>query len=37
MELDPNCSIARSLAVLGERWTFLVLREAMGGDIEILG
>ena len=25
------CSIARSLEVLGERWTFLVLREAMAG------
>lgn len=31
MELDPYCSIARSLGVLGERWTFLVLREAMSG------
>ena len=29
--LDPNCSIARSLGVLGERWTFLILREAMDG------
>ena len=27
--LDPNCSIA--LGVLGERWTFLILREAMDG------
>lgn len=27
---DP-CSIARSLGVLGERWTFLVLREAAAG------
>jgi DNA-binding HxlR family transcriptional regulator len=25
------CSIARSLEVLGERWTFLVLREALAG------
>jgi DNA-binding HxlR family transcriptional regulator len=25
---DPACSIARSLNVLGERWTFLILREA---------
>lgn len=29
--LDPNCSIARSLGVLGELWTFLILREAMDG------
>lgn len=27
---DP-CAIARSLGVLGERWTFLVLREALNG------
>ncbi|GAB3171819.1 HxlR family transcriptional regulator [Micromonospora palomenae] len=27
----PTCSIARSLEILGERWTFLVLREALGG------
>lgn len=27
---DP-CAIARSLGVLGERWTFLILREAMLG------
>jgi DNA-binding HxlR family transcriptional regulator len=25
------CSIARSLEVLGERWTFLILREALAG------
>ena len=25
------CSIARSLCVLGERWTFLILREAFSG------
>src|ERR1700733_853902 len=25
------CSIARSLCVLGERWTFLILREAFFG------
>ncbi|MCW2986799.1 MAG: transcriptional regulator [Conexibacter sp.] len=25
------CSIARSLGVLGERWTFLILREAIDG------
>src|SRR5262249_52762920 len=28
---DPACSIARSLGVLGERWTFLILREALLG------
>jgi DNA-binding HxlR family transcriptional regulator len=27
---DP-CSIARSLEVIGERWTLLVVREALGG------
>lgn len=26
-----NCSIERTLAVLGEKWTFLVLREAFSG------
>ncbi len=26
-----NCSIERTLSVLGEKWTFLVLREAFGG------
>ncbi|HEX4247024.1 MAG TPA: helix-turn-helix domain-containing protein [Pseudonocardia sp.] len=29
--LESSCSIARSLGVLGERWTFLVLREALTG------
>jgi DNA-binding HxlR family transcriptional regulator len=29
--LDPDCSIARTLGVVGERWTFLVLREAFRG------
>jgi len=29
--VDSHCSIARSLGVLGERWTFLILREAFGG------
>jgi DNA-binding HxlR family transcriptional regulator len=28
---DENCSIARTLAVLGDRWTLLVLREAFNG------
>ncbi|WP_214106964.1 winged helix-turn-helix transcriptional regulator [Acrocarpospora catenulata] len=26
-----NCSIERTLAVVGEKWTFLVLREVFGG------
>ena len=33
--LDPKrpvCSIARSLQILGERWTFLILREALSGS-----
>jgi DNA-binding HxlR family transcriptional regulator len=29
--LDPYCSIARSIAVIGERWTVLILREAFDG------
>lgn len=28
---DSTCSIARSLSVLGERWTLLILREAFLG------
>lgn len=28
---ETSCSIARSLGVLGERWTFLILREAFSG------
>jgi DNA-binding HxlR family transcriptional regulator len=28
---DQNCSIARSLELIGERWTILVLREAFLG------
>lgn len=31
MAKESSCSIARSLGVLGERWTFLILREAMSG------
>lgn len=27
-----SCAIARSLAVLGERWTMLILREALSGS-----
>src|SRR5215217_5776318 len=30
-ELDPYCSIARALGVVGERWTFLILREVFNG------
>jgi DNA-binding HxlR family transcriptional regulator len=29
--METPCSIARSLEVLGERWTFLVVREAFAG------
>jgi DNA-binding HxlR family transcriptional regulator len=29
---DQNCSIARALAVVGERWTLLVLREVSLGN-----
>lgn len=28
---DQNCSIAHTLAIVGERWTLLVLREALLG------
>jgi DNA-binding HxlR family transcriptional regulator len=28
---DSSCAIARSLGVLGERWTFLILRDAFSG------
>jgi DNA-binding HxlR family transcriptional regulator len=28
---EESCSIARSLGILGERWTFLILREAFLG------
>lgn len=28
---DSSCSVARSLGVLGERWTFLILRDAFEG------
>jgi DNA-binding HxlR family transcriptional regulator len=31
MSLDSTCAIARTLAVLGERWTMLILREALSG------
>ena len=29
---NDSCAIARSLGVLGERWTFLILREAVAGS-----
>jgi DNA-binding HxlR family transcriptional regulator len=28
---DSTCSVARSLSVLGERWTLLIVREALSG------
>ncbi|HLM49799.1 MAG TPA: winged helix-turn-helix transcriptional regulator, partial [Solirubrobacteraceae bacterium] len=28
---EENCSIARTLAVLGERWTLLILRQSFLG------
>ena len=28
---DSSCSVARSLSVLGERWTLLIVREALSG------
>jgi DNA-binding HxlR family transcriptional regulator len=28
---QPNCSIARTLDLVGDRWTFLILREAFMG------
>ena len=28
---EPSCSIARTLAVIGERWTLLILRDAFRG------
>jgi hypothetical protein len=31
VQVNAVCSIARSLEVLGERWTFLILREAFSG------
>jgi DNA-binding HxlR family transcriptional regulator len=34
---ESSCSIARSLGVLGERWTFLILREAFGGTTRFAG
>ncbi len=30
-DINAACSIARSLGVLGERWTFLILRDAVAG------
>ena len=31
LERPPACSIARAMEILGERWTFLILREAFYG------
>src|SRR5919108_5467477 len=31
LERPPTCSIASAMEILGERWTFLVLREAFYG------
>jgi DNA-binding HxlR family transcriptional regulator len=31
MKDTPSCSIERTLSVVGERWTFLVLREVLSG------
>ena len=28
---DTRCSIARSLEILGQKWTLLIVREAMWG------
>ena len=28
---EPRCSIARSLEVLGQKWTLLIVREALFG------
>lgn len=28
---DSSCSVSRSLAVLGERWTLLIVRDALAG------
>ncbi|MEW9528588.1 winged helix-turn-helix transcriptional regulator [Microbispora sp. NPDC049125] len=30
-QTEQTCSIARTLEVLGERWTFVILREALAG------
>jgi DNA-binding HxlR family transcriptional regulator len=32
VSIDSSCAIARSLSVLGERWTFLILRDAFAGS-----
>lgn len=31
MEGEPSCSIARTLEVIGDRWTMLILRDAFRG------
>ena len=30
-DADPRCSVARSLAVVGERWSLLIVRDAFHG------
>ncbi|AHH95289.1 helix-turn-helix domain-containing protein [Kutzneria viridogrisea] len=35
--LDSSCPVARSLGVLGERWTLLILREAISGTTRFAG
>jgi DNA-binding HxlR family transcriptional regulator len=34
---DSSCSVARSLSVLGERWTLLILRDALTGTTRFEG
>ena len=31
MKIDSTCAIERTLCVVGERWTLLILREAVSG------
>lgn len=31
VDLEPSCSIARSLDIVGDRWTILILRDAFRG------
>ena len=34
---DSRCSVARSLSILGERWTLLILRVALEGETRFEG
>ncbi len=34
--VDSSCAIARSLGVLGERWTMMIVRDALGGSTRFL-